>query len=87
MKLVKTFVQYKDVSPQSRESDLNIEVVYDPSERVVTEILRVWAYNYRHRVITDLTRIYVEQMGTITEQILESVDWWELYMEGKEVAA
>lgn len=87
MLLTKTFGQYKKGSgPDVMESDLNIQVEYDPSEKVVEEIKRVWAYNYRYRTVTDLTAIYVESMGKATEMILESIDWDEVARETRREA-
>lgn len=74
--VVKVFEQLKK---GSRESDLNIEVQYDPKENVVTEIIRVWSYNYRLRAITDMTEIFSERLSASTELILQSVDWYEEY--------
>lgn len=79
MKLTHTFFQYKDKENTVLESDLSIEVEYDPTTATITEVLRVWSWSYKWRTGTDVTKIFSEQLDMELEDILQRVDWWELY--------
>lgn len=86
MELTKSFTQYYPLSDRP-ESYLNVVVDFDPKERVVTQIIKVFSYNYRYQKETDLTAIFAEQLSTQLEEIIDSIDWFEVYMERKGVAA
>lgn len=82
MHITKTFGQYKKgIGPATLESDFNVEVDYDPSEHVVREIIKVWSYNYRYRTVTDLTAVFAETLPAQLREIIELVDWFDLYCE------
>lgn len=81
-KLTATFSQYA-LNNGPLESDLNIEVDYNPEDNTVECILRVWAYNYRARATTDLSAIFSEQFPDQLEEMITKVDWREVYMEKK----
>lgn len=83
--ITKVYGQFKKHSNQM-ESDLNICVEYDPETDTVDKVIKIWSYNYRDRSITDLTAIFEESLSMQLEEILEEVQWRELYAESKHEA-
>lgn len=84
--LTKTFGQYKQGGGlKEMESDLNIEVSYDPQEDSIEKIEKIWVYNYDLRCATDVTSIFMEDMGSVGSDLIQSIDWREIYQERKEL--
>lgn len=80
MRLTKSFGQYKSVSSKVVESELVIEVGYDPIENQVTDDeVKVWSHNFEKNVDTDLTAVFNENLSKQLEEMIESVDWREEY--------
>lgn len=78
--LTAVFSQFKEgFGPKTLESDLNVEVEYDPEERTYTQIIRVWTYNYRYKTVTDITAILADTFSKQLDEMLEHIDFWELY--------
>lgn len=85
MNLIYTVEQYKNgLGPNVLESALSIEVDYDPEERVVREIIKVWTYSYRFRTVTDITAIMAETFSKQLDQIILHADWWQIFCDAKE---
>lgn len=77
MKLVKILGSFKKTMRPIPESELMIEVEYDPKENEVTGIESVIAKNMTTGATVDLTAIMYEQMDL--DDYIDKVDWAEVY--------
>lgn len=75
--LAKVFTQLS--TKNALESDFSIEVEFDPATGEVDAILSVRAYNFRKETFTDLTNIFTEHFSDQLDQIVDSIDWLEVY--------
>lgn len=68
---------------------IKVECIIDRREHTAEfdQLLSVHAYDCKTKVYTDLTAIFFECFHDQAEAIIESVDWWEIYKESKNVAA
>lgn len=76
-KIVKILGSFKKTRQPIPESELIIEVEYDPQENEVTGIESVIAKNMTTGAIVDLTAILYEQMDL--DAYIDKVDWAEVY--------
>lgn len=83
MKLTKYFGQYKKATGKEIESGFEITIDYDPKEDNVESIESVVAYNNQKGVYTDLTAIFTEQFYGELDDIVNGIDWREVYSETK----
>lgn len=87
--LTKLYQQVDRRGFDQSELIIKVEVDIDKHEHTaeVTQLISVHAYNCKTKVYTDLTAIFFECFHDQAEAIIESVDWWEVYKESKNVAA
>lgn len=87
--LTKLYQQVDRRGFDQSELIIKVEVDIDKHEHTaeVTQLISVHAYNCKTKVYTDLTAIFFECFHDQAEAIIESVDWWEVYKESKNIAA
>lgn len=74
MRLVKTFEQR---SLQGKVTSLEIAVNYDHLEKVVKSVSHIVAIDNDTKQDIDISYIITEWF----ENIIDSIDWWEVYSE------
>lgn len=85
MRLTKSYGQYKSVSSPIMESELCIQVGYDPIKNEVTDDeVKVWSHNFEKNVDTDLTAVFNESLSKVLEEMISETNWREVYRETKE---
>lgn len=79
MKLTKSYVQCTHCNGKTKESELQITVNYDPSEKVVDEIISVTVVKHPEMVFTDITSIMFEQFMNQLDEMIDKITWPEEY--------
>lgn len=87
--LHKTFTQVDKKGADESSLTITIEAGIDRTERTAEfqQLLSVVAYNHKTGIYTDLTHIFFNCFHDQAEAIINSVDWWSVYKESKELAA
>ena len=61
------------------ESELLVKVKFNEETRTVESIVSVQAYNWIKNVTTDLTHIFNDQHNSALEEMVENINWDEVY--------
>lgn len=81
--LVKTFSQVDRRGFDQSELIIKIEADIDRTERTArfNQLISVFAYDVKSKVYTDLTAIFFNCFHDQAKEIIENIDWWEVYRE------
>jgi hypothetical protein len=87
--LTKLYTQFDAKGFDQSELLIKVEVIIDKQERTATfnQLEKILAYNCKDRNYTDITDILFNHFHDQTESMIESIDWWEVWRETREVRA
>jgi hypothetical protein len=87
--LTKIYTQLDRKGFDQSELLIKVEVIIDRQKHTTTfnQLEKILAYNCKDRNYTDVTDILYNHFHDQTEAMIESIDWYEVWQETREVAA